>query len=393
MANNYLTVTNFNNMIRDILIEHLNENINIKGEVSNLKISREHSYLTLKDNNSCLHAVLWNRRIDNIVDGDNVMVTGRIGFYMKGGSYQIMIKTIKKEGLGELHIAYEKIKEEYNKKGYFMQKREITKNIKNVGIITSFEGAAIHDILSVLDKNKFCGVVYIKNCQVQGEKCAESICSSIKYFIDNLPYLDVIILTRGGGSFEDLIGFSDVKVLDSIYNSSIPTISAIGHEIDFMLSDFVADKRAPTPSVAGEIISSIYNNNYEVLNKYKYEVNRLYGKIESMLSEYEQRILSFNEIIDLCTPIKLIDNHINKINDIFNRATWEINNRIQEYEQQINNVKIKLDNQNVYVLQNNGFVLITDMDNNIIKDMDLFKYNRKYRNKMNIHFIDGIYKL
>jgi len=392
MKSKVLTVVEINNIIKDILVNNIDGEIDVKGEISNLKYSGGHTYLTLKDDESSIHAVLWNGNI-NMKNGDSVIVTGKIGCYVKGGSYQITIKSIKKVGIGDLHIEYEKIKKEYEKKGYFNQKRKIKNDLCEVGILTSFEGAALYDILSVFNKNSFCGKVYIKNCVVQGEKCVQDVCDGIKYFVDNYPQLDLILITRGGGSFEDLIEFSDIHVLEAIYNSPVPTMSAIGHEIDFMLSDFVSDIRAPTPSVAGELISSYHIKNWDVIKYFKTESNKMFGKIEKKIQEYENKLDSFTDIVNMCSPINNIDNYLIKLNDVKNKSFDILINHINLYEQKLNNFIDTMAEQNINNLCKKGFVIITDMNGNIVSSKAEFKQNRKMKNKMNIYFNDGVYKL
>lgn len=260
------TVETLNQYIKDNLENNIDDIFSVEGEVSNLKITNGNVYMTLKYKNSSINTIGWgsHKLLNNtdLSNGDKIEVTGHIYFYTKTGSTNLNIKSIKKIGFGDIFQNYESIKNECNKLGYFDKdrKKRMPDNINNIGIITAPEGAAIQDILFVLKQNKFYGNVVIKRCTVQGATCPLSIIDSINYFNDwrdiHGNTIDILMIARGGGSFEDLMGFSDMRVIESMYKCKYFTISAIGHEVDFMLSDFVADVRAPTPSIGAEIIST-----------------------------------------------------------------------------------------------------------------------------------------
>ncbi len=272
--NNYITVSALNKYLKfkfdgDV---HL-QNIYIKGEISNFKShTRGHYYFTLKDEESRINAVMFASSVSKLnfvpSDGMKVLVIGRISVYPSSGSYQIYVNNLEQDGLGNLYIAYEKLKEELNKKGLFNQKRPIPKLPSKIGIITAPTGAAIRDILTTIKRRyKICNTILFP-ALVQGPQAAEDIANKIK--IANTYDLDVLIIGRGGGSIEDLWPFNEEVVASAIYQSKIPTISAVGHEIDFTIADFVADLRAPTPTASAELAvpSSIeLENNINQLRK------------------------------------------------------------------------------------------------------------------------------
>ena len=262
---NKYTVTEINERIKDLFGDVFPDKIIVSGEISNLKLANNNLFLTLKDNDAGINVISWgygkSKGKIELKDGDKVSVTCRLVHYNKTGSVNLNLISVEKNGTGELHEKYNSIKDKCEKMGYFDQtkKKKFPDTIKYVGIVTAPEGAALQDILYVLKNNNFYGKVIVKRCTVQGVSCPKSLVSGIqhleKWKDKDGRKLDVILITRGGGSFEDLMGFSNLKVIEKINASKIHTISAVGHEVDFMLSDYTADTRAPTPSVAAEMIS------------------------------------------------------------------------------------------------------------------------------------------
>ena len=293
------------------------DTVNIHGEVSNVKLSREHLFFKIKDTYASIEATFWNytKKYDDVMnEGEKITVTGKLSYYVKSGTLKISCENIIKEGtVGEIHKQYENMKKKFIEKGYFEEnkKKIMPSVIKNVGIITAKDGAAIQDILYVFRKNNFKGNIYIKNCVVQGDKCPFSVVSSIDYFKKNDMKIDVLLITRGGGAFEDLMGFSDEIVVKSIYKSDIFIMSAVGHEVDNMLSDYVADYRAPTPSIAAEIISSYWKKVDEKLNTCtNYVMPRI---VEIVNKSNERKKIKINGIMmNMYEKInKQIDNYMN----------------------------------------------------------------------------------
>lgn len=382
-----LSVNDVNLMIKNIVTNGISDAIKVKGEISNLKVSNGNTYLTLKDNDSSISGIAWKKDF-NFKNGDEVVVTGKITFFIKSGTYQITIYSAKNIGIGDLHKQYSKMKEKFESKGWFNKKRQLPSSISRIGIISSLEGAALQDILFVLNQNKFKGDIIIKNCLAQGGECPKSVKTSIKYFnkIHKKTPIDVLLVARGGGSFEDLMGFSSKEVVRSIYKSPIVTISAIGHEIDFMLSDFSADIRAPTPSIAGEMISNAQRIKtqriYDIFQESTKIGTIINNKIE-ILSHALQLEKQKYESIDLTT---IIENHSAKLTKIQSHVANNIQQKL--YALKVELEKLQKDEQNYdykNVLKRGYMLLVTETGELIKTKADYEKYNKKLK----MIFADG----
>lgn len=245
----------------------------IEGEISNFtRHSSGHSYFTLKDDTSKISCVLFaqysNETTRNLKNGDKVHAKGQITLYERDGKYQLYVQEIDNIGLGALHIKFEQLKIKLEQMGYFdeRRKKKIPEIPASVGVITSPTGAAVQDIISVANRRSGYSKLYIYPVHVQGEQSAPEIVKAIEYFNQILP-VDVLILARGGGSLEELWSFNEEIVANAIFNSKIPIISGVGHETDFTISDFVSDRRAPTPSAAAEMAVKSKEEIRIVINK------------------------------------------------------------------------------------------------------------------------------
>ncbi|MGB9680381.1 MAG: exodeoxyribonuclease VII large subunit [Thermoanaerobacteraceae bacterium] len=273
-------------MDKDIILK----NLKIRGEISNLKYHKTGIYFTLKDEVSSIRCVMFNdyknKLASNLEDGMAVIISGRISVYEKTGNYQLYVKEIELDGIGELFIAFNKLKEKLQKEGLFddSNKKPIPKFPKKIAVITSPTGAAIKDIISI-SKRRNPGInLLIIPVLVQGEYAADDISNALET-TNKRNDIDVIILGRGGGSLEEIWAFNEEKVARSIFSSKIPVISAVGHETDFTISDFVADLRAPTPSAAAELV-------VPDINIYKKEILTLR---ESLIKNMSVKIKNFNK--------------------------------------------------------------------------------------------------
>ena len=272
-------------------IKHLLEetffDIWVRGEISNLRTaSSGHIYFTIKDEGAVIKAVLFRGYQKAIPfepeDGMNVIVHGNIDVFDKRGEYQIIVDLMEPEGIGALQLAFEQLKEKLHKEGLFDEahKKKIPTFPDTIGIVTSPTGAALRDILNIVER-RYSGIrVIIYPVLVQGEGASEEIAQAIGN-ANRRSEVDVLIVGRGGGSIEDLWPFNEEIVARAIYDSHIPVISAIGHEIDFTISDFVADLRAPTPSAAAELV---VKNKVELLKWSRELIIRLYNSIDRMIS-------------------------------------------------------------------------------------------------------------
>jgi exodeoxyribonuclease VII large subunit len=235
------------------------KNVIVEGEISNYKLhSSGHAYFSVKDDESRLNCVMFKNAASSspsICDGDKVILHGNISVYEKNGQYQLYVQKCEKKGLGDLYVEFEKLKSELESLGWFdpLKKKKIPMVPKKIGIVTSPTGAAIRDMISVISR-RFPNVeIYIMPVSVQGREAPGEISAGIDIF-NAMNKVDVVIIGRGGGSIEELWAFNERIVAESIYNSIIPVVSAVGHETDFTISDFTADLRAPTPSAAGELV-------------------------------------------------------------------------------------------------------------------------------------------
>jgi exodeoxyribonuclease VII large subunit len=326
IKNKALTVSEFCQQIKDFLPS---KKFTVTGEVNQLKNSHGHHYFTFKDSDNIINATIWKSKMESlkisIKDGDKITVEGKLDFYSTGGKLNFIIdKVVTNDGIGDLLKKYQKTKEDFEKKGYFdpTTKLNLPKNIKNILLLTSESGAAYHDFIYGLENAKSNVNVELIDVIVQGNDCPKNICEQLENIKnENLKY-DLVIITRGGGSFQDLFGFSQPELIEAIHKFNLPTLSAIGHQIDNPLSDLVCDYSAPTPSLAAQFIVD-YNKNYL----------KTYQKISKEITN--------------TMNVKLI-NELDKINNLLDKLnkkwlSFERNNK-QQLINELNNMLRKLDN-------------------------------------------------
>ena len=287
-----ITVTDLNKYIKEKIAgdENLN-NVLVKGEISNFKLHYTgHMYFTLKDENSLIKCIMFKTYTPHLKftpkDGMKVMAFGTVSVFERDGVYQLYCKAMQEDGMGSLYTAYEELKAKLEKEGYFdaSHKKKIPFIPKSIGVLTSNTGAVIRDIINVSTRRNTNVYLKLLPVPVQGEGAAKKIAAGIQ-LMNEKKLADVIILARGGGSLEDLWPFNEEIVAKAIYNSELPVISAVGHETDFTIADFVADLRAPTPSAAAELavpnIAEVelklntYQNRFRQALKKKTELMRL----------------------------------------------------------------------------------------------------------------------
>ncbi len=333
MDDKYITVSSLNRYIKakfDI-DSNLNE-VFLKGEISNFKHhSRGHFYFTLKDEASRIAAVMFNFNASKITfepeDGMKVLVSGRISVYEATGGYQIYVNTMEVDGVGNLYLEYEKLKKKLATEGLFSpeHKRPIPKYPRRIGIITAPTGAAIRDILSTI-KRRFpiCETILFP-ALVQGEGAKESVVKQLET-AQNYD-IDVIICGRGGGSIEDLWAFNEEIVARAIYNSKIPVISAVGHEIDFTIADFVADLRAPTPTGAAEMAVPNITDLNSMLNQYKLRATKA---IKTQYNNYATRLDWLKNKQILKNPLNIYEIKEQKLDSLIDRVNLLIKNNLNQ---------------------------------------------------------------
>lgn len=288
-----LEISELNQYINRVLNDDpILSNVKVKGEISNLKMhSSGNIYLTLKDDKSKINCMIYKKNVNNklkLEDGNKVIATGYVSSYLRDGVYQLYIESIEIEGMGTLFYEFLKLKERLDKEGLFSvaHKKQIPRFPKNIGVITSPTGAVIRDIINVVSRRYPKVNIKLYPVQVQGVNSAKTLVEGIR-FLNNVGDIDTIIIGRGGGSLEELWSFNEEIVARAIYNSSIPVISAVGHETDFTICDFVADMRAPTPSAAAEIATP---NLFDLEYTQKNRMMRMSKSIKNIISVEKEKI-------------------------------------------------------------------------------------------------------
>lgn len=290
-------------------------NVWIEGEISNFnKNISGHVYFRLKDKKALISCMIFKTmslaKTINLKDGDKVQLRGSITTYQGSSTYQLLVKECKKSGTGDLFQKYLELKEKLEREGFFSEstKKSINKYPKAIGVITSSTGAAVNDICRTIKRRYPICDILIYHCVVQGEQSSESIIQGIKYMDEQ--NLDTLIVGRGGGSFEDLNSFNDENLLKTIYNSKTPIISAVGHENDFMLSDFVADLRASTPTAAAELATADFD-------ELKYFLQESYAKINRILirrfEDENQELEYYGKQLEFLGPKNIIKEHMDNL--------------------------------------------------------------------------------
>lgn len=372
MEEEYLTVSQINAYIKKKLNQDGNlKNIYVKGEISNYKTyPTGHSYFTLKDENSQISGVMFENYKKKFLkfepeNGMNVIIKGKIEVYIKNGKYQLQAFRIIEDGIGDLHVAFEQLKKRLSKEGLFREehKKEIPKYPERIGVVTAETGAAVKDIITTIKRRYPLCEILVFSTLVQGNQAADQIVRQIKHA--QKYDLDTLIVGRGGGSIEDLWPFNEEKVAREIFNCKIPVISAVGHEIDWTISDYVADLRAPTPTAAGELavpkLAEIKSNiNYlshsaqKSINE-KLKTNKI--KIEAIT---QKQILKNPENIYNIKGMNL-DNLVHKLNFTSKKIINENKNRLFQLE-------------NSYILKNPTEITKRKKET-YYKSIDKIKYN------------------
>lgn len=410
MQDKYITVSQLTRYIKFKIDndEHLN-NVFLKGEISNFKAhTRGHFYFTIKDETSRINAIMFASNASKLKflpeDGMKIMVTGRISVYEATGGYQIYVEDMIEDGIGNLYIKYEQLKKKLELEGLFSKehKRKIPKIPNKIGIITAPTGAAIKDILSTIKRRWPIVETILFPSLVQGETAAPDI---VKQINNAQEYdLDVLIIGRGGGSIEDLWCFNDEEVARAIYHSRIPTISAVGHEIDFTIADFVADLRAPTPTGAAEMAVP----NKEDFKNYLNQINiRLNKSMHNLINIQKEKLETLKNSYILKNPIAIYEVKEQKFDTLYEKLFLVMANTLKNNRTIFDNYISKLEysiekvvenNKNRYLHNLNKLELlnplltikrgytITRFDNKVVTSIS----NVKINDKIDIEVTDGI---
>lgn len=377
------TVSEINKEIKAVL-EDAYPDVWVEGEVSNFKPHPSgHMYLSLKDSDSQISTVIFagvNKSFKfKLEDGMKVIARGRVSTYTARGNYQLIVQYLEPSGKGALQLAFEQLKAKLEKEGLFDQarKRPIPALPQKIGIVTASTGAAIKDILAVINR-RFANVeILLYPVHVQGDEAKFEIKEAIEYLNANYSELDVLLVGRGGGSIEDLWAFNEEIVAWAIAASAIPVISCVGHEIDFTIADFVADLRAPTPSAAAELV---VKNKAELTEKIASLQKHLRNKIDFLLSSYEEKIKYFAASRALTRPQEIFEDRIRDIDDIYDRLTDAVKRSTETRE---NNFKLLAEKLNLlsplHTLSRGYSISRKQSDGSIITDIKSVKRGDKVK--------------
>ncbi len=385
-----MTVSELNSNMKKLLDSRAGlKDIWIQGEISNFKLNMTsgHMYLTLKDEKSVLKACMFKGANMNLAfrpeDGMKVLARGRVTVYEPGGTYQLYIEELVLDGLGELYAAFNQLKEKLKNEGLFDEdkKKPIPKYPKRVGVITSDTGAAVRDIINVMTRRFPLADIILYPSKVQGEGAAENVKRGIEYF-NETKSVDVIIAGRGGGSIEDLWAFNEEITARAIFKSEIPIISAVGHEIDFTIADFVADLRAPTPSAAAELAVPSAE---EVFNSLKISEARMKNALITSLKRKKDKLTYVSKMLSA-------ERFSDKLNQMMIMLDTKSEHRVKIMENILSQkgkglavLAAKLDSMSPLKVLSRGYGIVTDYRDKVIKSVSELDKGMR----VGIKFADG----
>ena len=377
---NYTTVSKINAYIKNMFRQdYVLSRVSVKGEISNCKYHTSgHIYFTLKDEGGTLSAIMFATQAKSLSfhlsDGMQVIVSGRIEVYERDGKYQLYANSIVQDGIGDLYKKFEELKKQFQDMGYFESeyKRPIPYFSKKIGIVTASTGAAIHDIMNIsYRRNPYVSLV-LYPALVQGEGAASSIVSGIET-LDTMG-MDVIIVGRGGGSIEDLWAFNEECVAEAIFNAKTPIISAVGHETDFTIADFVADLRAPTPSAAAELAVADIHQIENRIAGYEELVNKAFMKFISqkraVIDNYSMRLKYLNPVSRINEKRITLDRLKERLDDNMSRLLKDYRHKLEVYASRLHGVSpLEKLGQGYSCTQNENGVPVTSVSNISLGDI------------------------
>lgn len=364
-------------------------NIFISGEISNFTnhYRTGHLYFTLKDNSAAVRAVMFNSSAKRLKfmpeDGMKVIARGRVSVYEASGQYQLYVDDMQPDGVGALNLAYEQLKEKLQKEGLFseLHKKPLPPYPEKVGVITSPTGAAVRDIINVLGRRFPYAEIVFCPVLVQGDGAHLQLTDAVNLF-NSERAADVIIIGRGGGSIEDLWEFNDEGLARAVYNSDIPVISAVGHETDFTICDFVADMRAPTPSAAAELAVPDANELQYALSALK---NRMFLNVSSGIADRRSRLEYLTSKGALKSPDEMLSNRSQRLDTAFSKMLSSYENRIGGKKVEFISAATALSKLDPMSVLMRGFAFVSDKNGkNVYSSQALAKGD-----KINVRFHDG----
>lgn len=364
-------------------------NIFISGEISNFTnhYRTGHLYFTLKDDSSAVRAVMFNSSAKRLKfmpeDGMKVIARGRVSVYEASGQYQLYVDDMQPDGVGALNLAYEQLKEKLQKEGLFseLHKKPLPPYPEKVGVITSPTGAAVRDIINVLGRRFSYAEIVFCPVLVQGDGAHLQLTDAVNLF-NSERAADVIIIGRGGGSIEDLWEFNDEGLARAVYNSEIPVISAVGHETDFTICDFVADMRAPTPSAAAELAVPDANELQYALSALK---NRMFLNVSSGIADRRSRLEYLTSKGALKSPDEMLSNRSQRLDTAFSKMLSSYENRIGGKKVEFISAATALSKLDPMSVLMRGFAFVSDKNGkNVYSSQALAKGD-----EINVRFHDG----
>lgn len=381
-----LTVSELTKEIRRTLEETF-EQVSVIGEISNFKSHISgHWYFSLKDADAVINCTMWKGFNQYVFftpqDGMKIIVNGKLTVYPPRGSYQLDIRSMKPAGLGELQEAFEKLKKKLEAEGLFDEKfkKPIPAFPKKIGVVTAIDGAAFRDLISVAERRFPLIEIVIAPARVQGSGAAESIVNAIKQ-LNDYPDIDVIIVARGGGSIEDLWAFNEEIVARSIFKSKIPIISGVGHEVDFTIADYVADLRAPTPSVAMEIATPDINDIKTFIIDF---LSRSSASIENFIDSKSDEVSEYFSSYGFKTPLDILNRKTQQIDLNINRILQCMEKYSMIYDKKISLLSKSLEAYDVQRSLRRGFVLVKQNSKFVTRAVNFNKEEKAF-----LKFYDG----
>lgn len=384
-----LSISEVNQYMKRILTsDPILANIRVKGEISNYKFhSSGHMYFTLKDQNSRINCVMFKSNCEKLrfipKEGMNLICTGYISIYERDGQYQLYVNHMEPAGVGTLYLAYQQLKDKLEAEGLFKSqyKKEIPYIPRKIGIITSPTGAAVRDIISIILRRFPMVKLLVFPVLVQGESAAPSIVKAIE-LCNSFSDIDVAIVGRGGGSIEELWAFNEEEVARAIFCSKVPIVSAVGHETDFTIADFVADLRAATPSAAAELVVP----SRDELREYIYLVKkRLVSAMNTKIGKLEQRLSLVGNSYYFKHPLNPIYDKQQYIDDLMQSLNRSVKSKLEFNERHLKYLGERLNGLSPLSVFSRGYSIVRDNENKIVKSIEDVEADQI----LNIDFIDG----
>lgn len=360
-----LTVTQINTYLKSVIDSDFNlKNIYVSGEISNFTnhYRTGHFYFTLKDESSAIKAVMFRSAASRLrfepENGMKVLIRCSVSVYERDGIYQLYCEDMQPDGIGELTVTFEQLKNRLSEEGLFSDehKKALPQFPAAVGIVTSPTGAALQDIINVISRRYPCAQLILAPVQVQGDSASSQISDAIAEF-NRKNAADVLIVGRGGGSIEDLWAFNEEVVARAIFESDIPVISAVGHETDFTISDFVADMRAPTPSAAAEIAVPDYR---EVLYSIDKTLDSMYDSVMRVIDAHTIKVMSYEKTLSDNSPQKIVQMYSQCVDAFKNKLDTTMEKRISFYENALIHYASGIESTNPLKVLLRGYGIIED---------------------------------